>query len=270
MKIAVVGGDERALRMYRRLREEGYACLSPGLTRDGRGLDGLNNADVALLPYPFAAKNGVIRGVTASFPVSDVLAALPPRALIIAGEGVSSQEHNIRRYAEYEAFLNENADISAEGTLYCVMRDMERALFGMRVCVTGYGKLARALTKRLIGVAASPVVFARSTAQRELAASDGAFTFDITALPFRIADADILVNTVPAPVIGQDAASALRPDAKVYETASLPGGFHFRARALLGERITNLGAIPAWYAPQSAGEALLRAALFLCREEGIL
>lgn len=147
------------------------------------------------------------------------------------------------------------------------MREMNRALSGAKIAMTGYGLFGRALGTRLYALGAQTTVFLRNEEQMLSACSDGLQPRPYTDMPISMAGLDALINTVPAPVVGQEAALALPRNAHILETASQPGGFTDQARSVLGQRIIHLPAIPRWYAPKSAGNALYEAAMELIRED---
>lgn len=88
MKIAVIGGDARAVWLRRRVEQEWGDCLSYGLDRDCAPLAQLENADVALFPYPFSVKGEQVQGLCASYPVDRIMSALADNAMLIAGRGL--------------------------------------------------------------------------------------------------------------------------------------------------------------------------------------
>lgn len=77
-----------------------------------------------------------------------------------------AKELRLLFYAKSEAFLERNAALSAEGALAQAMGRTERALMDMAVLVTGYGRFARALARRLGALGAEVWVAARRGEQR--------------------------------------------------------------------------------------------------------
>ncbi len=75
----------------------------------------------------------------------------------------------------------------------------------------------------------------------------------------RIADsgvlenADIIFNTVPAPILGRKELSRLKKDCLIIDLASKPGGVDFDFAANLGLRVIWALSLPGKTAPISAG-----------------
>ena len=66
---------------------------------------------------------------------------------------------------------------------------------------------------------------------------------------------DYAVNTIPAPIFGEEALKALAP-AELIELASPPYGFDAEAAARLGLTLTVASGLPGKTAPESAAMAI--------------
>ena len=140
------------------------------------------------------------------------------------------------------------------------MQRLDVALMDARLAVVGYGRFGRALAKRLHMLGAQVWIAARREEQRKLALQDGMQALSIADLTTVLGKMDMVLNTIPAQVLNEDALSAMQPGTWLLELASAPYGFD-RALALkMGLRCEVLPALPARYAPKSAALAL-RAAI---------
>ena len=139
----------------------------------------------------------------------------------------------------------------------------------MAVLVTGYGRFGRALAKRLKALGADVWVAARREEQRLAARSDGMRAASLLELPALAGRMDMVLNTIPARVLGTEALAALPKGAWLLELASAPYGFDRDAAARLGLNVEVLPALPARYAPQSAARALKQVSLELLREASL-
>ena len=63
---------------------------------------------------------------------------------------------------------------------------------------------------------------------------------------------DLVINTVPAPVLGREELAAMKPGTPVIDLASRPGGVDFHAAEELGVRTIWALALPGKVAPRSA------------------
>ena len=81
------------------------------------------------------------------------------------------------------------------------MRRSNRAVAGMEVLVSGYGRIGAFLAGMLTGLGAHVTVAARSEAARAAARLHGCGAVDFAHIPPVF---DAVVNTVPAPVLAGD------------------------------------------------------------------
>ena len=135
--------------------------------------------------------------------------------------------------------------------------------------MTGYGPVGQALAPRLTALGARVTVAARRASQRALAQSQGAGAVPLSGLRQAAAGFDILVNTVPAPVVGRQVLEALPPDSLTVDLASAPGGVDLGAAAALGRRAMTAPGLPARCAPDSAGEYVAQTVLEILREREV-
>ena len=96
----------------------------------------------------------------------------------------------------------------------------------------------------------------RSPARQALAEGMALPWGSFAELPARLAEADLVFNTVPAPVLGEAELSALRRGTPVIELASAPGGADSEAAAHWGIRLINAPGLPGKEAPLTAARAL--------------
>lgn len=167
-------------------------------------------------------------------------------------------------YMNDEILLTDNAEITAEAAVFeamkCRRRDM--TLLDMNILVTGYGRIAKALTRLLIGLGCRVTVACRSSLAMEQCASVGikTITFD------NICGYDLIFNTVPSNVIGVDSVKG-----NTYiELASPPFGIDEDTAKDKAYEYRLASGLPGKYAPESAGEAIWNAVHKLIRKEEML
>ena len=267
-KLLLVGGDRRALYLEEQLKKDGYAVATLGLHAEDEKTANPVEAEALLFAYPFSVRDGCVPTMTGlTVHPQDVLRQAEEGAVVLAGRGLELTEgFKWRRYAEAEELEERNAEISAEAAVCEAMQRMDRSLMDAMVLVTGYGKFGRALAKRLKGLGAEVWAAARREKQRLLAASDGMHPIAIGEIRRILPDIDMVFNTIPAQVIGEEELQALQPGGWLLELASAPYGFDRKKAAEYGLNCDVLPALPARYAPYSAGLALKEAAVKLLKE----
>ena len=253
------------------------AALDAGWESDWRADGRLardDAADVVMLPWPHSFRDGalVVTPPHESAARDDVLARIPPCRLLVYGGGVTAEDvpqaSHMLDPGRDEAFLQTNAALTAEGAICRAMQRMERALLGSTCLITGYGRIGRALCARLCAMGAFVIVCARSEGQMQAAHAAGAHPVPLAQLPGAAGAADLILNTVPARVLGEEALRAVRPDALLLELASPPYGEDLAAARAMGVRVEVESGVPGRYAPLDAGAALFAAALRQVKGEG--
>ena len=249
-RIAVVGSDARQAAAGRALARAGYAVA---------GAEQVARADVILLPLPLDESRT---------PLAQLLRAAKPGAFALGGR-LSAQAVEIARQAGVELadyfarpeLAVYNAIPTAEGCIGILLQQRTRTLWGAEVLVLGFGPVGQALAVRLSALGAGVTVCARRPEQRALAESLGLRAAPLTAPAF-----DTVVNTIPAPVLGDGVLARLRSGSLIVDLASKPGGTDFAAAARRGHRAIHALSLPAACAPETAGEAVARTVQTMLQE----
>ena len=226
-KLLLVGGDRRALHLETLLKQDGYSVSTLGLHREDEKTALPSQADALLFSYPFSVREGCVPTMTGLtvYP-QDVLKQAAGNAVVLAGRGLEPVKGFVwKNYAESEDLEERNAEISAEAAVCEAMQRMDRSLMDAVVLVTGYGKFGRALAKRLKALGAEVWAAARREAQRKQAASDGMNAVSIDEIRRILPGVHMVLNTVPAQIIGEEMLAAMQPGAWLMELASAPYGF---------------------------------------------
>ena len=80
---------------------------------------------------------------------------------------------------------------------------------------------------------------------------------------------DLIVNTVPARVLGVERLSELKEGCLVIDLASKPGGVDLEAARRLGVKVAWALSLPGKVAPVTAARALWTTICNILREEGL-
>ena len=130
----------------------------------------------------------------------------------------------------------------------------------------GYGRVGRAVARRLALLGGRVTVAARSPEQRANARCSGCRAAALTALPALLPRFDAVINTIPAPVLPRTLLQRLPAGALIIDLASLPGGTDFAAAEELGLHAEHALALPGRCAPQTAGALIAQTVLAILEE----
>ena len=237
MKILTFGEDGRVNECAALLsREElGYPSvmlLPIPLTRDGKHLLG---TDIPLSELPSRIDRGAL--VCGYEIPHGIFEGAPCRVLDVSTD---------------EAFLSENARLTAIGALGHILTTTARAPWDLSFGVVGYGRIGSALVRYLLFFGARVTVYSSRKEKRlalgELSVESRAANYGEGA--GELSDIDILINTAPAQLLSLEDIRK-NPGLRIIELAS---GENFpRDAAAL-----RLMALPSRMYPESAGRAYYR------------
>jgi len=146
-----------------------------------------------------------------------------------------------------------NAVPTAAGAIELAMSETPFTLHGSRCLVTGYGRIGKILSRMLCAIGARVSVEARKFSDLAMIAANGYDAIELNSLPDRVADFDIVFNTIPYMIFNREILGKLKPNALLIDLASRPGGVDFDAAAQMGIKVIWALSLPGKVAPVSAG-----------------
>ena len=168
------------------------------------------------------------------------------------------------RYARREEYQIAIARLTAEGAI-ALLRP-ETGLSGAHILLLGYGRIARLLARELQKAGALVTAAARSGEQRAWAEAENIEALPLDALSGALDRFDVIIGTIPAPVLTEPLLALVRKDALLLELASAPGGIDAAAAHERGLRYIRAPGLPAKYAPERAA-VILRDAVYAAAAE---
>ena len=195
-----------------------------------------------------------------------------PRQLIFGGRlteelGKQFTPHGLSIYDYFsrEELAVQNAVPTAEGAIQLAMEELPITVRDARCLVTGYGRVAKALTRALTALGAHVTVAARRCSDRAAAQCEGCAAVTPDEIP--LGDGyDVYFNTVPALLFPAEVLERLPKGALLIDLASRPGGVDFTAAAACGVRTVWAQSLPGRVAPKTAAAIIRRTVFNLIRE----
>ena len=280
---AILGGDARQIYMKQHLEEHGYSvalcCFEKACGDDfpdgTKARTIVSEADAVILPIPVSRD-----GETLNAPFSSSVLYLPEVFDLLASEqtvfagmlDVRKRSELFRKgirvydYADRDEFAVKNAVPTAEGVVKIAAEKLPITIKGASIAVTGYGRTAKATAKALLALGAHVTVAARRCSSLAAADNDGCDAIYLRELHRFAGGFDMLVNTVPVPVVDETILKNMRRDCVVVDIASAPYGVDFAAAKALGLDAFAAGSLPGTVAPKSAGIIIGETILNIIRE----
>ena len=282
-KLAMLGGDLRQYTAAVILSRGAWEINMWGLDKSGRGEDrvgfcrgweeAIAGAAGVVLPLP-ASTDGILLNCPfdssmTKLKLSDVLDKMEAGSVIVGGKipatfATSAEARGIRvfDYFESEEFQIHNAYTTAEAAISIAMNSLDKNIFGAKIAVTGYGRIAKHLVRLLKNMGAEITVAARKESDLAWAYSNGCAVLKIgsgaksPALSLLSHGYDVIYNTVPHWLFDREFLETMDPTTFIIDLASVPGGVDICAAKELGSNVLWATSLPGKYAPHSAGELI--------------
>ena len=249
MKIENYGTGERCAEAMRLLIDRSGKESTPGVER------------VILLPIP-STRDGV-HLFGSEITLSDILRDVGVGDLVLGysipdsvAEYITSRGACLCDAARDEEFLDENARLTAIGTLEYLLTVSSRAPQDLTVGIIGYGRIGGHLARILLFLGAKIIIYTSKNLTRVELGALGVENrgIDYSAPDLGDTDAlDVLINTAPTRLDGCFPDGKIPPTLEVIELAS---GNNFGG--VVG--VVKLPSVPERSYPKSAGQAYFRAA----------
>ena len=279
MKLTVAGGDIRMITVAERLTGIGYKCFVFGFDKHINNKNGIeytediahaiSESSAVILPFP-CEKDGFLNMPLSGrkTELSSVFLLGNHKTLFLGGKLPKTGEQ-FYDYSQNEDFLLKNAVATAEGAVEMAMSLMKTTINGAEITLAGYGRIGSYLAKILKHLGAKVTVVARNIKSRTLAEICGinAVGFDEFEAP--LSRADMVFNTVPFKVIGENQLKSIKPGTVIIDLASLPGGADEKECINQGVTLIRALGLPGKTAPVSAGEAIFQTILPILNDRGI-
>lgn len=257
----VIGGDRRQSELLRLLRTDGYAAAAYGTAGETNWEEAVS-AEVVILPLPLCREGDTLNIEGEQRGCGALFRCLRRDQLLLAGQVKPSQTAEAAErgltlidYFNREELTVANAAATAEGTIQVILQHLERSLLGSRCLILGYGRIGKLLSYRLTALGAQVLVAARRPESLAWARAYGCEAVELARLEGNMADFDVVLNTVPAPLLGKTQLEELKPDCLCVDVASVQG-IDQKAAELLGLSHVWARGLPGKLMPQTAGRIL--------------
>ncbi|MGN0299707.1 MAG: dipicolinate synthase subunit DpsA [Lachnospiraceae bacterium] len=148
-----------------------------------------------------------------------------------------------------------NSIATAEGTLAEMILHSPDNLQGSSVLITGFGRCARTLSRKLKVLDCQVTICARKPSDRFEAQTAGYAALSFESLPTKISHFSLIINTVPAPIFTDDLLANCVAGTQFIDIASLPGGISGSAEKF-PIHVHHALSLPGKYSPKASGEKL--------------
>lgn len=200
-----------------------------------------------LLDVPSFGPNGHLR---LGGDIQPLLAALPQDLIVYGGNlhHPALQNHRIVDFLQDEAYLAQNAYITAECALDVALPYLSVTLRSCPVLIIGWGRIGKCLAQLLKSIGAQVTIAARKEADRAMIQALGYQALDTGALAEHLGRFRLVYNTVPALILPKAQSCGFSENCVLIELASKPGIEH--------EDVIIARGLPGIHMPESSGKLI--------------
>lgn len=280
--IGVLGGDTRQGVLADLLADDGYTVIVSALDK----LDSISprcfagtvgemaaTAQVIVLPMPVSRDRVTLCAPFSYTPIylSDIWPAVPQTSLVLGGMLKPPDTARFRwiDYAARDDFAIRNAVPTAEAALEIAIRETDITLFGANCLVVGYGRIGKIMTAYLHALHAQVTATARKASDLAQIRVSGATPLATADIYTKAQQFDVIINTVPSPVLTRRELSKVKSGAIIIDLASPPFGVDFAAAEGLGLKAFSALSLPGKTAPRTAAGIIKDTITTILREEEI-
>lgn len=271
--VSVIGGDLRALTLARLLGEDGYKVTVFGFDKNidagelpkARSFHDAMSSEVIILPMPVTNDNISINApyAASSLLLDDFFAMIGSTKLVLAGHINAGLAARFDRegivcidYYNREELVVKNAVPTAEGALEIAISEMPTTISGSKALVIGYGRIGKIMSRMLSQMGAKVTVSARKLSDLAWIDSMGYEPIKTTKIIDNADKYDVIFNTVPSMVLGEEELLKINENALIIDLASVPGGVDLEVAKSLGRRVIWALSLPGKTAPITAGRII--------------
>lgn len=287
MRLTILGGDERSIRLAYLLEEDGFKLKAFGFHEDYMDksilVDNLEKAlkdsSIVIGPIPLTHDKVFLNTplYTDNLLLEDIFKNMKANQIFLAGKLTDEIYHMAKSYNIKAIDLMDREEMSvlngiptAEGAIQVAMEQMDIVLHGANALVLGFGRMGKILSKKLKGLDANVYVAARKFKDLAWIESYGYTPVNLTELKDYLSNMDVIFNTIPSMILDEEMLKCINEDTLIVDIASVPGGVDFeKAKELNLKAVWALG-LPGKVAPKTAAMILKNTIINIINELGVI
>lgn len=279
-RFLIIGGDNRQLYMADYLKANGFDVATYGLSENTVRKSILKgeiiNSRYIILPLPLTKDGTYIHTADSTkITVDEVISYLNENHIVFGGMINKTTEIKMKKKTEkvFDYFKREDITVrntvpTVQGILKVIFDNINYTLNSSTCAVFGYGKVGTLTADTLNLLGGDVTVVARKYSDLAKAEIRGLKSCLIKDFK-RSADLfQIIINTVPSPIIGTEILKELQHDCLIIDVASAPYGVDFAAADKYGINAILCPSLPGKVAPVTAGKIIADGILNIIEEEG--
>lgn len=276
LHITIVGGDARQIEVIRKLTEMdatvtlvGFEHLDQGFTGAvKRKITEINFAktDAIVLPVSGTSDTGEVETTFSKEPITlreEMLMNTPEHCVIYSGISNTYLDTCVKKANRKLVNLFERDDVAiynsiptVEGTIMMVIQNTDTTIHSSNTIVLGFGRTGMSVSRAFAALGAKVRVGTVRSEDMARITEMGLTPFHLKELNNVVSDADVIINTIPAPILKANVISKMPLNTFIIDIASKPGGTDFRFAKKRGINALLAPGLPGIVAPKTAGKII--------------
>lgn len=276
MQIAVIGGDARQLEIIRKLTELDAKLSLIGFEHLDHAFTGavkekidevdFTHIDAFILPVAGTNLEGHVETIFSNEKVlltEEVLSKTPDHCTIYSGisnsylNGITEKANRkLVKLFERDDVAIYNSIPTVEGTIMMAIQHTDFTIHGSNIVILGLGRCGMSVARTFHLLGGKVKVGARKSEHLARINEMALTPFHLNDLKKEVNNADILINTIPFPIVSAAVISKMPAHTLIIDIASKPGGTDFRYAEKRGIKALLAPSLPGIVAPKTAGQIL--------------
>lgn len=277
MNILIIGGDRRTLEIIKSLQIKhkvdvlGFKAL--GL--DTIKLDKLNfnNYDAIIFPVSGINEDLTINATfnTTNLDISNIEFNIKENCKIFSGIQTKKLDElcseNYIKLMNFNDVSVENSIPTAEGVIADIIQNTDETLNNLNITILGYGRVGKTLVDYLMKLEANINVGVIEETDYITLIYRHIKVFYSTNLIYNIRNSDVIINTVPHPILNNQNLNFVKKYAYIIDIASAPYGIDYNYAKEKNIKYSILKGIPGKTASKTSGNILAKKISMILEED---
>lgn len=288
-KIGIIGGDLRIVNLVNILAKDKNTIYLYGLEKSEELKDKneiifcnsleeiIKNSDILIGPIPFSKDNIKINSPFSDkeITIKSLVQSLKDKIFIA---GSISQDiielfinNNIKviDVMQDEELVILNTIATAEGAIKEAISNTDIILHKSNVLILGFGRVAKTIADKFSGLSAKVTCSARKEKDLAWIETYGYDAININCLGNKLNKFDIIINTVPHMILGENELQYVKKDCLLMDVSSKPGGMDEEYINKNGLHMIWALALPGKVAPKTSANFIKNTIVKLLEKENI-
>lgn len=276
LHITIVGGDARQIEVIRKLTELDATVTLVGFENLEQGFTGavkkkmteidFSKTDAIVLPVSGTNEAGEVDTTFSKETITlteEVLLGTPKHCVIFSGisndyldKVTKKANRKLVKLFERDDLAIYNSIPTVEGTIMMVIQNTDITIHSSETVVLGFGRTGMSISRAFAALGAKVRVGTIKSAEMARITEMGLTPFHLDELQHVVANADVIINTIPAQVLNANVISKMPLNTLIVDIASKPGGTDFRFAKKRGINALLAPSLPGIVAPKTAGKII--------------